>query len=48
MERRSRHEVFGDVEAAPRGLEDVVTNGAGCLQREKLTASGLSTTELDH
>jgi putative hydrolase of the HAD superfamily len=44
-ERRARHEVFPDVPAAlaaagvPLAL---VTNGASCLQREKLAASGLA------
>lgn len=45
-ERRARHEVFADVADALAGLGEshplaVVTNGAGCLQREKLAASGL-------
>ncbi|MGH3427111.1 MAG: HAD family hydrolase [Terriglobales bacterium] len=45
-ERRARHEVFADVADALAGLDGshplaVVTNGAGCLQREKLAASGL-------
>jgi putative hydrolase of the HAD superfamily len=45
-ERRARHEVFADVADALAGLAEsrplaVVTNGAGCLQREKLAASGL-------
>ena len=47
VERRRLHETFEDVEAA---LEDLaadhvlglVTNGASCLQREKLAASGLA------
>ena len=44
-ERRARHEVFADVPAAlaaagvPLAL---VTNGASCLQREKLAGSGLA------
>jgi putative hydrolase of the HAD superfamily len=46
-ERRARHEVFADVlpllhelgESHPLAL---ITNGASCLQREKLEASGLS------
>jgi putative hydrolase of the HAD superfamily len=44
IERRARHEVFADVPAAlaaagvPLAL---VTNGASCLQREKLAGSGL-------
>jgi putative hydrolase of the HAD superfamily len=46
LERRARHEVFPDVEAALRELSTayvlgVVSNGASCLQREKLRASGL-------
>ncbi len=45
-ERRARHEVFADAADALAGLAEsrplaVVTNGAGCLQREKLAASGL-------
>lgn len=45
-ERRARHEVFADVADALAELAEshplaVVTNGAGCLQREKLAASGL-------
>jgi putative hydrolase of the HAD superfamily len=47
VERRSRHEVFGDVVAAldqarESHLLALITNGAACLQREKLAASGLS------
>jgi putative hydrolase of the HAD superfamily len=46
LERRGRHEVFADVAAVLIGLRDVyslalITNGASCLQREKLLASGL-------
>jgi putative hydrolase of the HAD superfamily len=46
VERRARHEVFVDVEASLRELRSahvlgVVTNGASCLQRDKLRASGL-------
>jgi putative hydrolase of the HAD superfamily len=46
-ERRARHEVFGDVAAVLGGLAEshrlaLLTNGASCLQREKLSASGLS------
>jgi putative hydrolase of the HAD superfamily len=46
-ERRARQEVFADVVAALTELRDgytlgIVTNGASCLQREKLTASGLA------
>jgi putative hydrolase of the HAD superfamily len=45
-ERRARHEVFADVVAALTALSEtyvlaLLTNGASCLQREKLTASGL-------
>lgn len=45
-ERRARHELFDDTLPALRELgEDhvlgLVTNGASCLQREKLDASGL-------
>jgi len=45
-ERRARHEVFPDAEAALRELSagyvlGLVTNGASCLQRDKLRASGL-------
>ncbi|MEX2107516.1 MAG: HAD family hydrolase [Solirubrobacterales bacterium] len=47
VERRSRHEVFPDVAGALAQLKEshslaLVTNGAACLQREKLAASGLS------
>ena len=46
LERRARHEVFADAAAALREVGAahvlaVVTNGASCLQREKLHASGL-------
>ncbi len=46
-ERRARQEVFADVPAALGELREshalaLVTNGASCLQREKLRASGLS------
>ncbi len=46
-ERRARHEVFPDVAPVLSGLSGayalaLVTNGASCLQREKLAASGLS------
>lgn len=46
-ERRARHEVFADVPATLAELSrsyalGLVTNGASCLQREKLRASGLS------
>jgi putative hydrolase of the HAD superfamily len=45
-ERRARHEVFADVADALDRLAEphsmaLVTNGAACLQREKLAASGL-------
>jgi putative hydrolase of the HAD superfamily len=45
-ERRARHEVFADVADALDRLAGshsmaLVTNGAACLQREKLVASGL-------
>lgn len=45
-ERRARHEVFADAEPALEALAAtydlrLVTNGASCLQREKLAASGL-------
>lgn len=47
VERRGRHEVFADVADGLERLAEshamaLVTNGAACLQREKLTASGLS------
>jgi putative hydrolase of the HAD superfamily len=46
VERRARHQVFPDAEVALQELSatyvpGVVTNGASCLQREKLSASGL-------
>lgn len=45
-ERRTRHEVFSDVQNSLDELRHtyalaLVTNGASCLQREKLAASGL-------
>jgi putative hydrolase of the HAD superfamily len=45
-ERRARHHVFGDVASVLGDLSrsyalGLVTNGASCLQREKLAASGL-------
>jgi len=45
-ERRMRHEVFADVESTLGQLREsyamaLVTNGAACLQREKLAASNL-------
>ena len=45
-ERRARHEVFADVADVLELLAEshsmaLVTNGAACLQREKLAASGL-------
>lgn len=47
VERRRRHEVFADAADALERLAEshsmaLVTNGAACLQREKLAASGLS------
>jgi len=47
IERRRRHEVFADVlsslTAARRSHQlGLITNGASCLQREKLEASGLT------
>jgi phosphoserine phosphatase len=47
VERRARHEVFADAGEALSSLVGsysmaLVTNGAACLQREKLAASGLS------
>jgi putative hydrolase of the HAD superfamily len=45
VERRARHHTFADVPAALDALAGrplaLVTNGASCLQREKLAASGL-------
>jgi len=44
VERRARHHTFADVPSALDALAGpmvVVTNGASCLQREKLAASGL-------
>jgi putative hydrolase of the HAD superfamily len=46
-ERRARHETFSDARAAVDALAEhhslaLVTNGASCLQREKLAASGLA------
>jgi putative hydrolase of the HAD superfamily len=45
-ERRARHDRFADVPVCLAELRDsyklaLVTNGASCLQREKLTAAGL-------
>lgn len=45
-ERRARHKVFADVETSLSRIDGshrlgLVTNGAACLQREKLAASGL-------
>jgi putative hydrolase of the HAD superfamily len=47
IERRARHQVFADAADALNTLGEthslaLVTNGAACLQREKLAASGLS------
>lgn len=46
-ERRSRHEVFADASDCLEALGEshqlgLITNGAACLQREKLCASGLA------
>jgi len=46
VERRARYEVFPDAESTLRELSaayvlGLVTNGASCLQRDKLRASGL-------
>jgi putative hydrolase of the HAD superfamily len=46
VERRARHRVFADVEPALSELKEryalaLVTNGASCLQNEKLDHSGL-------
>jgi putative hydrolase of the HAD superfamily len=46
-ECRLRHERFADVPACLEGLRDsyvlgLITNGASCLQREKLATAGLS------
>jgi len=44
-ERRARHHTFADVPAVLGALDGplaLVTNGAACLQREKLAASGLA------
>jgi putative hydrolase of the HAD superfamily len=46
VERRARHQVFADVETSLSRLHGsqqlaLLTNGAACLQREKLAASGL-------
>jgi phosphoserine phosphatase len=46
-ERRERHETFADAEPALDALASryglaLLTNGASCLQREKLAASGLA------
>lgn len=47
VERRARHEVFADVETSLSRIGrshrlGLVTNGAACLQREKLAASRLA------
>lgn len=52
IERRLRHEAFADVRPALDDLRRthalaLVTNGASCLQREKLAGSGLAETEFD-
>ena len=46
-ERRARHDRFADVPACLDELHDshklaLITNGASCLQREKLTTAGLA------
>jgi putative hydrolase of the HAD superfamily len=45
-ERRARHETFADVPEVLEVVADhpmaLITNGAACLQREKLAASGLA------
>ena len=46
LERRARHHVFGDVVPMLIKLSEsyalgLITNGASCLQREKLSVSGL-------
>jgi putative hydrolase of the HAD superfamily len=46
LERRARHEIFEDATGALAAAGEtyalaLVTNGASCLQREKLAASGL-------
>jgi putative hydrolase of the HAD superfamily len=44
VERRARHHTFADVVPALDALPGplvIITNGASCLQREKLAASGL-------
>ncbi len=45
-ERRQRHECFADASACLDAVRDsytlgLITNGASCLQREKLSAAGL-------
>jgi len=52
IERRLRHEAFADVRPALDDLRRthalaLVTNGASCLQREKLAGSGLAETDFD-
>ena len=47
IERRARHDRFPDVPACMDELQDsyalgLITNGASCLQREKLTTAGLT------
>jgi putative hydrolase of the HAD superfamily len=52
IERRLRHEAFPDARPALEALRPthalaLVTNGASCLQREKLAGSGLAETDFD-
>jgi putative hydrolase of the HAD superfamily len=52
IERRLRHEAFADVRPALDTLRRthklaLVTNGASCLQREKLEGSGLTEADFD-
>lgn len=52
VERRRRHEPFPDARPVLKALRRthslaLVTNGASCLQREKLTGSGLAEADFD-
>jgi putative hydrolase of the HAD superfamily len=52
IERRLRHEAFADARPALADLRRthavaLVTNGASCLQREKLAGTGLSESDFD-
>lgn len=52
IERRLRHEAFADASPTLADLRRthavaLVTNGASCLQREKLAGSGLAETDFD-